>query len=81
MNRLPLIDELIADRPGLMRIKRQIGGKWYVAKPLPYYGWRNTVLRIKSAWAVLTGKAIAVQYAEDAPRAALPASDLSGSEK
>ena len=33
------------------------GGRWVRAVPLPYYGGY-----IKGAWAVLTGKAVAVRY-------------------
>lgn len=77
MNRLPLIDELIADKAGFMQNKVEINGKWYAAKPLPYYGWHNTILRVKSAWAVLIGKAIAVQYAEDCAALAARKADVS----
>lgn len=60
--RLPLVDELLKFQGSTTCIN----GKWYVAKPLPhYYSLRNTLLRIKSAWYVLTGRALAVQFAQD----------------
>ena len=60
--RIPLVDELLR----LQENMTCINGKWYVAKPLPhYYNLRNTLLRVKSAWYVLTGRALAVQFAQD----------------
>ena len=43
----------------------EINGKWYIAKPLPYYAWWMVFERAYHAWLVLCGKATAVQYAED----------------
>jgi len=42
-----------------------IGGKWYIAKPVPYYAWWMVFERVWHAWLVFRGKAIAVQYATD----------------
>lgn len=49
----------------------EIDGKWYVAKPLPFYSWRDTVkARLLWTWRILTGRiltgrAIAVHYKQD----------------
>lgn len=61
----PLIDEVISAESIIASAQVEINGRWYVAKPLPYYGWKNTRMRIYHAWLVLTGKASAWQYAED----------------
>lgn len=60
-----LLDELLDKKQFLGSCQTEIKGKWYIAKPLPYYGWRNVVQRIYHAWLVLRGKAMATQYAED----------------
>ena len=44
---------------------REISGKWYIAKPLPYYGIRGFLDKIQGCTAILTGKAIAVRFKED----------------
>jgi hypothetical protein len=38
------------------------GEKWVLARPMPFYGLYGLKLRIKDAWAVLTGKADAVRF-------------------
>lgn len=60
-----LIDEIISKSNLFGGEKVLINDKWYIAKPLPYYGWKNTILRVYHAWLVLVGKASAWQYAED----------------
>ena len=60
MNKPGLIDA-VADRSCM----GEINGKWYIAKPLPYYAWWMVFERAYHAWLVLCGKATAVQYAED----------------
>jgi hypothetical protein len=39
-----------------------IEGKWVAARSLPFYGLGGLKIRIKDAWAVLTGKADAVKF-------------------
>lgn len=42
-----------------------IDGVWYIAKPcMPYYHLFN-LSRFRDAWLVLTGRAVAAQFAED----------------
>jgi len=57
-----LIDTVVAQSHPQALIK----GVWYVAKPLndcrPYYLFRN---RLRDAWQLIKGKAIAVHYYED----------------
>jgi hypothetical protein len=60
-----LIDELISKDKFLGACQSEINGRWYIAKPYPYYGWRNTKMKIYHAWLVLKGDAMAWQYAED----------------
>lgn len=43
----------------------EVNGKWYIAKPLPYYGWTTIPERFYHALLVLFNKAFAVQFAED----------------
>jgi hypothetical protein len=58
-----LIDKLIEMSKGT---HTEIDGKWYVAKPLPFYSWRDTAkTRLVWAWKILTGRAIAVHYKQD----------------
>ena len=40
-------------------------GKWYIAKPLPFYGINEIFNRIKDAGRVISGKSFAVHYKED----------------
>lgn len=60
-----LIDEVLDRKAHFGSTQTEINGRWYIAKPLPYYGWRNTAQRLYHAWLVLRGKAMAIQYAED----------------
>lgn len=59
-----LIDKIIG-RYDLFDTKVLIDGKWYISSNLPNYGWRNTINRIYHSYLILTGKAIAIQFAED----------------
>ena len=65
MKPITLIDDVMADKAGFRSNQVEINGNWYVSKPCPYYGVLNLPLRIRAAYAVLTGKALAVQFAED----------------
>ena len=38
---------------------------WYLAKPVPYAGFKALFRRLKDAFKVFTGKAIAVHYRDD----------------
>lgn len=40
-------------------------GKWYVAKPLPFYSYKIVLNRIKDAVRIIRGKSFAVHYKED----------------
>lgn len=60
-----LIDELLNKKQFLGENKVEIGGRWYIAKPLPYYGLRNWIMRLHHSWLVLAGRASVWQYAED----------------
>ena len=62
----PLLIAAIVEKESLFcNTQVEINGRWWVAKPLNYYGLHNTGMRIYHAWLVLTGKAMAWQYAED----------------
>ena len=39
--------------------------KWYIAKPLESRSILSKLMRVYSAWLVLTGKSFAVHYKED----------------
>lgn len=39
--------------------------KWYIAKPLKSSSILSKLMRVYSAWLVLTGKSFAVHYKED----------------
>jgi len=65
MKQPPLIDELLDKSNMLGTDQAEINGRWYIAKPLPYYGWHNIVTRVYHAGLVLIGRASAWQYAED----------------
>jgi len=65
MDQPVLIDELVEKESIFCNTQVEINGRWWAAKPLPYYSRRNTRMRIYHAWLVLTGKAMAWQYAED----------------
>jgi len=43
----------------------EINGKWYYAKPLPFYGLYEFKKRLYHCWLILRGRATAFQYAED----------------
>lgn len=60
-----LIDELLNGAERCADTGVLFGGKWYIARPLPYYGWRNALTRVWHSWLVLTGKASAFQFAQD----------------
>jgi hypothetical protein len=60
----PLVDELVKDT-NLLSTDTEINGQWYIAKPMPYYHWKNTIRKIYHAYLILRGKAMAVQFAED----------------
>ena len=56
-----LIDMIVdLDNP-----KTQIDGKWYLAKPLPFYGFFTIIDKIKDCIRILKGKSFAVHYKED----------------
>lgn len=59
-----LLDELIAKNKN-KGTTCCIDGKWYIARPLPYYSFKSTFYRFYHAWLVLRGKAHVYQYAED----------------
>ena len=59
-----LIDELISSEKE-PSTQSEINGRWYIAKPLPFYGFITIRMRIYHAWLVLIGKATAIQYMED----------------
>jgi hypothetical protein len=61
-----LIDELLSNIEKLESDQCEIGGAWYVAKPLPYYKWTRVLTRAQHAWLVLRGKGLVLQFAEDA---------------
>jgi len=42
----------------------EINGRWVPARPLPFYGLFGFWLRLKDAWAVLTGRADAFIWPE-----------------
>jgi len=65
MQQPPLIDEVLGRKALFDSSQTEINDRWYIAKPLPCYGWRNTAMRLYHAWLVLRGKAMAIQYAED----------------
>lgn len=61
----PLIDEIM-DITNLFNANHtEINGKWYISKSAPYYHWTKWIRRIYHSWLVLTGKAMAFQFAED----------------
>ena len=64
----PLIDELLSKAEHFKSNQCEIGGYWYCARSLPYYSWRKAIRQIWHAWLVLTGKAMAFQFAEDRPK-------------
>jgi len=62
MNRQPqLLDELINKSDA----QQEIDGRWYIAKPLSFFGFYEFRKRLFHAYLILTGKANAFQYAED----------------
>jgi len=61
----PLIDEILAQKDNYMNTQVDIGGRWLVAKGLPYYHWTKTIRRLYHAWLVVRGKAMAFQFGED----------------
>ena len=47
----------------LTNVKTQLpNGRWVIAKPLGYVGLLGVAIRIRDAWDVLTGKAIAIYF-------------------
>jgi len=42
-----------------------INGRWYIARPLPYYSWKSVLTRFYHAWLVIRNKAHVYQYAQD----------------
>lgn len=60
-----LIDDLIKDEHC---ITGEIGGKWYISKSLECGCVKCFWRRIRDAWKVVRGKAIAVHYKEDATK-------------
>lgn len=40
-------------------------GRWYLARPLPFYGWWGLRMRISEALDVLRGKADALYWEEE----------------
>ena len=65
INPPPLIDEILAQKDHLTETQVEIGGRWLVAKPLPYYHWKQPFKRLYHAWLILRGKAMAIQFGED----------------
>ena len=62
-----LIDELIKSdhcQVGITDEKTK-KEKWYIAKPLKSGSILSKLMRVYSAWLVLTGKSFAVHYKED----------------
>lgn len=59
---VPLIDDLISEK---YDTSEQIGTRWYIAKPLHYYGILEIKRRIIHAWLVLIGKAQCYRYGRD----------------
>jgi hypothetical protein len=59
-----LIDVLI-DNSHRLQTQTEIGGRWYISKPLPFYGLWAVWQRVKDAMRVLRGQSIAVHYKED----------------
>ena len=60
----PLVDQLVAHSD----TQAEIGGKWYIAKPLTGPGkWFPNIVarRLYWAWLVFIHRALPVQYAED----------------
>ena len=47
------------------KTEEEVDGKWYIAKPLPFYGLYEIKKRLYHAYLILKGKATAVQYAKD----------------
>jgi hypothetical protein len=58
-----LIDKLIYG--GVDSTKTEYKGRWYIAKPIHFYGIEEFFNRCYHAWLVFIGKAEAVQYIED----------------
>lgn len=56
-----LLDSLVFNK-GDLYSETKINGKWYIAKPISY---PSLVKRFYHSYLVLTGKAFAVQHAED----------------
>jgi hypothetical protein len=58
-----LIDDLV--KSIILNTKRQIGGRYYIAKPLSFYGLCEIKKRIKDAYSILIGKSRAYHFKQD----------------
>lgn len=56
-----LIDELAASED-MASTMSEHDGRWYVAKPMPFFGFCELVTRINHAYLVIIGKASCYQY-------------------
>lgn len=64
----PLIDNVIENRKLISSVKVLIGGYWFISREKPYYALSSLLKRIFHAYLVLSGKAMAIQFAQDRPR-------------
>ena len=58
-----LIDNLI--NSDMKNQNQEFDGKWYMAKPYDFIGFRGFLYRLEDAWRVLTGKSRAYHFYED----------------
>jgi hypothetical protein len=57
------IDDVI-ERRGVdpLSAQAEVGGRWYIARPLPFYSWR---IRLRQAWDVFRYRADAFYWRVD----------------
>ena len=60
-----LIDELIKNSAKYTENCALVGKKYYIAKPVAFFGFSTIKSRVWHSWLVLTGRAFAVEYMED----------------
>jgi len=60
-----LLDKLVAEKERETLSQNKDDGKWYHAKPLPFYSIKTVLKRIKDGIRVMKGKSFAVHYKED----------------
>jgi hypothetical protein len=68
MSPILLVDDLVEAHATTANNLVRHADRWYIAKPdAPYYSLSKFFVQLRDAWAVLTNRAIAVQFIADRP--------------